>query len=124
MPSWNPNWSNVSWDWGAANAATHTLREAADKLDTLTDARLREARNAQAEWRGRFRLRFDSDLEHLVRGSRDLAAQLRHKADQIQSASRRAEEEQRHREQERRRWLDERRREEEEEQRRRQLTES
>lgn len=120
MPSWNPNWSNVHWDWGAADAAARALRNAADQLDSLTDARLREARSAQAQWRGRFRVRFDDDLTRWVRKARNVAAQFRHKADQIHGASQRAREEQHQRESERRRWWDEKRREEEEEQRRRQ----
>ncbi len=122
MPSWNPNWSDVRWDWGAADAAVRALRRAADSLDTLTDARIREARDAQAEWRGRFRLQFDGDLESLVRDARNLAAQYRHKADQLHGLGQRAREEQHHREDERRRWWDERRREEEEERRRRQAS--
>ena len=119
MPNWQPNWENVRWDWGAADEASGALRRAADKLDASVAERTSVAREAQAEWRGGYRDKFDVDLDHMVRRARDLANQYRQAAGRIASASRRAYEEQRHREHERERWH----REEEDEERRRKAKE-
>ncbi|MEM4202929.1 MAG: hypothetical protein QXS54_02550 [Candidatus Methanomethylicaceae archaeon] len=115
MPNWQPNWNNVRWDWGAANAASTALRRAADKLDAFAYERARMAAEAQREWRGRYRQEFDEQLRALLTRSATLAAEMRHAAARIDQASVRAWEEQRHRERERERW----RREKEEEDRRR-----
>ena len=115
MPNWQPNWNNVHWDWGAADEAVNALRRAADLLDRSVQERLSVAREAQQEWRGRYRDQFDEELARIVARARDLAAQFREAAGRIAAASQRAYEEQRHREAERDRW----RREKEEEERRR-----
>lgn len=116
MPNWQPNWRDVEWDWGASSEAAHALRRMAEQLDDVTGQRLRLATEAQAEWRGVFRLQFDYELNNLVRRARDLAEQLRHKASEIDRQAERAREEQRRRESERERWRrerdDERRRQE------------
>ena len=118
MPNWQPNWNNVRWDWGAADEAVNALRRAADFLDSSVLERTSVAREAQQEWRGRFREQFDLELGRIVARARDLAAQFREAAGRIASASQRAYEEQRHREAERARW--QREKEEEERRRRRQ----
>lgn len=123
MPNWQPNWNNVRWDWGAANAASAALRRSADKLDTFAHERSRVAGDAQREWRGRYRQEFDQQLQAMLNRSANLAAEMRHAAGRIDQASSRAWEEQRHRERERERWhrekREEERRREEEERRRR-----
>jgi len=125
MPNWQPNWNNVLWNWGAADAAISALRSAAGVLDGTAGERIGVARDAQVEWRGLHRERFDGELTQVLNRARDLASECRTAADRIASASRRAYEEQRHRERERERWRrekedeDRRRREEEERRRRR-----
>lgn len=124
MPNWQPNWNNVRWDWGAANEAASALRHAADRLDGTASERTGLARNAQAEWRGRYREQFDVELARILRRAHDLANECRDAAGRIAQASQRAWEEQKHRERERERWRrekeeEDRRRREEEERRRR-----
>lgn len=124
MPNWQPNWNNVRWDWGAANAASAALRRSADKLDMFAHERSQVAGAAQREWRGRYRLEFDQQLQAMLSRSSNLAAEMRHAAGRIDQASTRAWDEQRHRERERERWRrekdeEDRRRREEEERRRR-----
>jgi hypothetical protein len=114
MPNWQPNWDNVRWDWGAADNARAALCRAADRLDETNGQRVRRAAEAQAEWRGRYRDKFDGDLAGMVARSNGLAAQFRDAAGRIAQASQRAWEERRHRENERARWQ----REKEEEERR------
>jgi len=123
MPNWQPNWNNVCWDWHAAKAASHALRNMANRLEILTQERLAVAREAQREWRGRYREEFDQKLQILLKDSANLAARMRDAAARIDQASARAWEEQKNRERERERWYrekeeEERRRREEEERRR------
>lgn len=48
MPNWQPNRSDVVWDWGAANDAANELERAAGLLDELTARRRRAASAATA----------------------------------------------------------------------------
>jgi len=104
MPSWQPNWRDVVWDWGAADDARNALRRAADLLDSTANERQYRSRAATAEWRGRHRERFDAELSRLLRQAHDLAGSFRDAANRIVNASQRARDEQRHRERERERW--------------------
>jgi len=115
MPNWSPNWNDVRWNWAAADAASTALRQAAGLLDATADERAGVAREAQAEWRGIFRDRFDIEFAQILGRGRALAEECRAAAERVTSASQRAANEQRHRERERARW----RREKEEEDRRR-----
>ncbi len=115
MPNWQPNWEDVRWDWGAADHAANTLRNAADTLDRMAYDRMGWAREAQAEWRGRFREMFDQNFDGDLRDAHRLGNEMREMADRINRLSRQARAEQDHRECERDRW----RREKEEEDRRR-----
>lgn len=113
MPAWEPNWNNVRWDHGAADDAALALRRAADLLEETAARREQLAREAQAEWKGRFREEFDERLVYMLRRARQLAQEYRAKATEILQKSQMAYEEQKHRERERERW----RREKEEEER-------
>jgi uncharacterized protein YukE len=104
MPDWQPNWSKVNWDHGAAEAAIAALRRAADLLDQTTSERERVAGEARAEWRGRYRESFDGQFGQVVNRARQLAEEYRDAANQIARASQWAWEEQRRREEERARW--------------------
>lgn len=112
VPNWYPNRNPVQWDWGAADAAMHALRQAADKLDESATTRTRLAGEAQAEWRGRHRETFDEQLHKLVSQARLLASEFRSMADRISYASHQAYDEKLHRESEVRRWENEKRDEE------------
>lgn len=119
MPSWQPNWNNVNWNYGAANDAVNELRRAADLLEESVSRRSRAADTARQEWRGRYRDEFDRDLDEMLRRARELADQMRNKAREIDNASQRAREEQRYRERERTRWENEKREEQRREEERR-----
>lgn len=104
MPAWEPNWNDVRWDDGAANDAAIALRRAAELLEETSARRERLAREATAEWRGRYREEFDERLTHTLRKARQLAQEYRAKANEILHKSQLAYEEQKHRERERERW--------------------
>ena len=104
MPNWQPNWENVRWNHGAAEAAIAALRRAADMLDHTATDRARVADEAKVEWRGRYREEFDGQLAQMLRRAHELANEYRTAAGQIAGASQRAQEEQNRRERERERW--------------------
>ena len=112
MPSWQPNWQDVVWNWGAANEAVAALNRAAGALENAVHERGGIAAGAQREWRGRFREEFDLDLNRLTQQAHSLAAEYRALANRIASASNAARSEQSHRERERQRWWNEKRDEE------------
>ena len=104
MPNWEPNRARVEWDHGAAEAAIAALLRAADELLSTTVQRERVAREAQVEWRGRYRESFDGQFQQMVSRAHELEAKYRDAANQIARASQRAGEEQRRREEEIARW--------------------
>lgn len=108
MPSWSPEWADVSFDAVAASAAIAALRAAASTIDTTTDARVRTAAEAQRDWVGRTRATFDDELRRHVRTAADLASACRSAAASIEAAVADAGAEQRRRELDRERWHDER----------------
>jgi len=119
MPSWQPNWNDVRWNWVAAEEAAAELERVASLLEHQTAYRQRVAAEATAEWRGFHRRRFDGELAELVRDAHAIAYEYRRMAAAIRRASAAARAEQARREAERRRWWEEKRREEEEARRRR-----
>jgi hypothetical protein len=122
MPNWQPNWSDVVWDQGAANEAIAALQRAAGQLESSVQERKLVAAAAQTEWRGRFREEFDIDLARMIQQALSIAAEYRIVANRIAAASTAAQNEQNHRLHERERWRhekrDEERREREERERR------
>jgi|CXWK01.1.fsa_nt_gi hypothetical protein len=99
-----PNWNDVRWNSGVARQAEWSLRDRARLLDETIDLRMQLADRARREWRGPYRDEFDRKLNHMVSRGRQLAQEMRAKADEIRRATARAEAEQRRREEERRRW--------------------
>ena len=97
MPNWSPNWNDVRWNWGAADAAASALRNAAGMLDATADERAGVARDAQVEWRGLFRDRFDAELAEILGRGQPWPTSVAPAADRVASASNRAIEEQRQR---------------------------
>lgn len=108
MPSWSPEWADVSFDAAGAEATVAALRTAAVTVDATTEARVRLAREAQRDWAGRARVTFDDELRRHVRAAADLAGACRAAAAAIEAASDEARIEQRRRERDRERWYDER----------------
>ena len=123
MPSWQPNWNDVHWDYGAAREAAAALRRAADLIEGMTADRRHAAAAAQADWQGRHRERFDGELDRMVSQAHDLAHECRLAADRIDRATDRARDEQHHRERERERWRQEKQEEERRERERQQREE-
>lgn len=99
-----PNWNDVRWNSEVARQAESALRDKARRLDESIDLRVRWADQARREWRGNYRDEYDRKLNDIVSRGRQLAQQMRAKADEIRHATARAEAEQRRREEERRRW--------------------
>jgi len=80
------------------------LQRAANFLDETAAQREQQAREATAEWRGRYREEFDVHLAKMLRRARELAMEYRGEADKILRASQQAHDEQRRRERERNHW--------------------
>ncbi len=99
-----PNWNDVRWNSEVARQAEWALRDKARLLDETITHRVEMADRARLEWRGRYRDEFDQKLNGMVSRGRQLANEMRAKADEIRRATTRAEAEQRRREEERRRW--------------------
>lgn len=111
MPSWQPNWEDVIFDYAAAEEAAHECDSCArfiDERHASLDPAIEEARR---EWRGVHRDRFDSDLMMLDREADLLAADLRLTAARIRASAEAARLEQRSREIAREQWLAEKRQE-------------
>jgi hypothetical protein len=104
MPNWEPNRQDVHWDFSAADEAAAALRRVANILQETAAQREQQAREATAEWQGRYREEFDVHLTKMLRRARELAMEYRDAANKILSASQRAYDEQKRREQERQRW--------------------
>jgi uncharacterized protein YukE len=104
-----PNWQDVRWNHGAAEAAGGALRRAADEVERAAGERARAAAEAVVLWNGAHRRDFDERLAGLLAAARDLAAELRAAAAAIGHASQLAREEQARREREREQWERERR---------------
>ena len=107
MPSWQPDWNDVRFDHGAADAAVVELEASADLLVETGASLHRSASVAQEEWRGRYRERFDDELIDLDHRREGLLWNLRADAARIRDAAERARLEQRRREAERSRWFQE-----------------
>jgi hypothetical protein len=107
VPSWQPNWEDVRWDYAAADRAAFELERAADALDRTSSARGQVAERATAQWRGAFRTRFDQQLIDTLGSAWQLAGTYREAAARIRQASQRAREEQARRERDRERWRQE-----------------
>ena len=84
MPSWQPNWNDVRWDWGAADDAIGSLRRVADLLEELTAERERIAFEAQRKRRGRYREEFDDHLRDLIQRARSLTEEFRYDLSETQ----------------------------------------
>ncbi len=107
MPSWQPNWGDVRWDYAAADRAASELERAAETLDRTSSSRGAASERATAQWRGAYRARFDVQLRDTLGSAWHLAGIYRESAARIRQASARAREEQASRERARERWRQE-----------------
>jgi uncharacterized protein YukE len=99
-----PNWKDVRWDHGAADAAVGALGRAAALLDASIADEGRIGQEASAEWRGGTREEFERRRRLLREELASLANACRDAAAGVRQASALAEQEQRRREREREEW--------------------
>ena len=104
MPSWQPNWPDVHWNYADAERAAGELDRAAEEFDSTSDAQRPAAGTASPEWRGSYRRRFDQQLGEAQRTAWWEAGELRELAARIRRATQAARDEQARRERERERW--------------------
>ncbi|MBX0330383.1 hypothetical protein K2Z83_22235 [Oscillochloris sp. ZM17-4] len=104
MPSWQPNWQDVIWDHGAADAAVAALGRAASEIDRAAGERARAALTLLGEWRGAHRLSFDDQLRRADGEDQALAGDLRRAAQEVSRLSQQAREEQARRVYDRAEW--------------------
>ena len=104
MPSWQPNWQDVHWNYADAERAAGELDRAAEEFDSTSDAQRPAAGTASPEWRGSYRRRFDQQLGEAQRTAWWEAGELRELAARIRRATQAARDEQARRERERERW--------------------
>lgn len=99
-----PNFTDVRWDHGAAEASIGALRRAADEIERSLAEGAAVALTATSLWLGPHRHSFDLRRRALDLEARELAADCRAAAGKIAAADRRAREEQARREREREVW--------------------
>lgn len=104
MPSWQPIWEDVSFDFVAAEDAIAECHSCARYLDERSAVLGPPIQAAREQWRGRFRNEFDDEIAELEREAASAAAELRFVAAQIQGDCVEAREEQRRREAMRQQW--------------------
>lgn len=110
-----PNWQDVCWNHGAADAAIGALNRVASELERLAGERVRMAHSLLAEWRGKRRNEFDQRMRQFDHEDATLAQDLRWAAQEVARLSEMAREEQARRERERAEWEAEQERESREE---------
>jgi hypothetical protein len=104
---WQPNWSDVSFDRGAALAAAQACRSAAAQADAVAGGLGRAATAATVDWEGLARLVFETDVGHAGRELASVGEQLLALAQRIEAAAEAAVAEQARRERQRERWREE-----------------
>lgn len=113
MPTWQPNWEDVDFDYEAAWAAIAECHSAAGALDTgfTGFAAAVSALETDGAWVGAYRLDFDDARAIVATDAGATADELRTLAGAIEDAIYEAASEQAHRERERERWHEEKARE-------------
>lgn len=105
MPNWQPDWTDVQFDHGAAAAYAAACDDAAAGLHRWIAGREAAARQAVRDWEGPHRVSFDHQLAGLHEEARAAAITLLDQARQIEEASVAASREQLRRLDNRQRWL-------------------
>jgi len=108
MPSWEPNWEDVRWNWATSDATRGALMRMAQWLDDDASYRQQQAHALLVQWEGRKAREFDEMFKRAVGELRAMAERCRHGARSIERAASAAREEQARREAERTRWYAER----------------
>ena len=108
MPTWQPDWTDVTFDQAAASAAADECDAMAMRLRDAAAERHDLSIAARDGWRGRHREDFDQTVGHLSAQSDRLEQQLRRLAVAIRAAAAQARVEQAGREAQRHRWHQER----------------
>ena len=104
MPNWQPNWSDVTFDYQAAYSAIANCYGCVACMESRAHGIVPVRAQAVREWRGRYRAEFDVESSRLDRIGVDVVAQLHAAAHGIQLEIEAAEAEQRFRVAERGRW--------------------
>ncbi len=104
MPSWQPNWTDVQFDYQAAYTAIANCYGCIAFMESRAHGLVPVRAQATREWRGRYREEFDTESARLDRIAVDVIGQLRSAAHGIQAEIDAAESEQRFRVAERARW--------------------
>lgn len=106
MPDWQPNWDDVVFDHGRAQAAVDACNGMAGALDSVVTGFVGENTKlvAGGEWRGRYRTDFDREMPQIETAATGAVDDLRALAAAITTAMGAARREQAHRVSERERW--------------------
>ena len=107
MPSWQPNWEDVRFDYAGAEEAAQECDECAQFISGRHAVLGPPLAEARVEWRGVHRQRFDDETAALDRDADLLTDELRMTAAQIRAEAEEARIEQHRRELDRERWVEE-----------------
>ena len=121
MPTWQPNWNDVEFDFAAAESAIvecRLARELLQRRDAVLSGPLAQARE---QWRGRKRIEFDEREEVLRTDVAQLIEELQHAEESLYADIARAHNEQAIRVRARAQWHEELREEQELERRRQEI---
>ena len=104
MPNWQPDWTDVQFDHGAAHEYAAACRRASATVRQVADERRYLATEAIVDWEGPNRDRFDADLVRWNFEASTVADRLIHTANSVEAHADAARREQAQRELHRSRW--------------------
>lgn len=104
MPTWSPNWDDVRFDPGAAEAAAEACERTARVIRDRSARRHALAVFADISGSGPWRTRFDEQVAAVAHQGDEVEAELRRTAHLLRTASQQAQHEQRSRIDARNRW--------------------
>ena len=107
MPSWQPNWEDVRFDYAGAEEAAQDCDECAQFISGRHAVLGPPLAEARIEWRGAHRQRFDDETAALDRDADLLTDELRMTAARIRADAEEARIEQHRRALDRERWAEE-----------------
>ncbi len=107
MPTWQPNWEDVTYNYGEAREAIAACHRALSLLAERGFALAQPRANALEQWEGGKRVDFDAAWDALERRAQTVGDELRATIDRVQGEIDAADLDQRGRESERDRWRDE-----------------
>lgn len=107
MPNWQPDWNDVVWDHGSAEAASRSLDQMAYSFEFSATDRASLAQADSVDWYGEHRISFDRYLDEVLRMAQGLAQECRSAAARIRQIDQQVLADQAQRERDRQRWKDE-----------------